>query len=387
MRRRSFTIGIAVGATGFALCPVHAIARASAGQTSGDQVSASPPAPTIRVRLFSGQSLIRADVTGANADGTPVLFSFDANTTFKPTAIGGGVPLTVTAYDADGLVASRRYAGTVTIATDPAGLMIINTVDSESYAASVLAAEMSPSWHMEALKAQAIAIRTYALHAASKTKKPYDLGDDTSSQVYHGMDAVAVRLSSAVQATAGLALFAGDALADVFYSAACGGHTASSMEISGGTAPSYLRGIADVDAAGNAYCAKATYFSWQNVIPSGQLERIFDLDPGDLADVEASDTWPEGRVKSLKARSRRGFENTMDGRVFYSRCGALLGYKVVPSTFFRVEPDTGGYRFTGHGIGHGIGMCQWGARGRADAGMNATAILAAYFPGTTAREG
>ena len=170
MRRRRFTIGIAVSAAGFPLYPAYSVARTLAGQASSDQNLPSP-ARTVRVRLFTGQSLIRADVTGANADGTPVLFSFDANTKFKPTVIGGGVPLTVTAYDADGLVASRRYAGTVTIATDPAGLLIVNTVDSESYTASVLAAEMSPSWHMEALKAQAIATRTYALHAALKSKK------------------------------------------------------------------------------------------------------------------------------------------------------------------------------------------------------------------------
>ncbi len=368
---------------GFALFPARNIARA-AGQVTADQ-NASAPARTVRVRLFTGQSLIRADVTGAGADGTPVLFSFDADTKFKTTAIGGGVPLTVTAYDADGLVASRRYAGTVTVAPDPTGILIINTVDSESYTASVLAAEMSPGWHAEALKAQAITTRTYALHAALKSKRSYDLGDDTSSQVYRGMDAVDDRFTSAVQATAGLTLFAGDAMAEVFYSAACGGHTASASEINGGTAPSYLRGIADVDASGNAYCAKAPYFSWQNVIPGGSLERIFDLETGDLTDVDASATWPDGRVKSLKARSRRGFENTMDGRVFYGRCGALLGYKVVPSTMFRVAPDAGGYRFTGHGIGHGIGMCQWGARGRADAGLNAAAILAAYFPGTVPR--
>ncbi|HKW44801.1 MAG TPA: hypothetical protein VJN22_04030, partial [Candidatus Eremiobacteraceae bacterium] len=100
----------------------------------------------------------------------------------------------------------------------------------------------------------------------------------------------------------------------------------------------------------------------------------------------ASETWPEGRVKRLRARSRHGFDNVMDGRVFYGRCGSLLGYKVVPSTMFRVEADAGGYRFTGRGIGHGIGMCQWGARGRAEARMSAAEILAAYFPGTAPRQ-
>ena len=373
---------MAFGTAGLLLSGRAAPAATSAGPAPGTQTS-PPVQRTVRVRLFSGRSLIRADVTGAGADGTPTVFSFDADTNFKPTLIGGGVPLTVTAYDADGLIASRQYVGSLTVAPDSAGILIVNTIDSESYASSVLGAEMSPGWTPEALKAQAIAIRTYALHAAAKSKKPYDLGDDTSSQVYHGVDAVAAHFASAAQATAGLVLYAGDIVAEVFYSSACGGHTASAVEMSGGSAPPYLRGIADVDRNGTAYCAKSPYYSWQNVIPAGALERIFDLDPGDLAGIDATAAWPDGRVKSIKARSRRGFENTMDGRVFYERCGSLLGYKVLPSTLFAVVPDSGGYRFTGHGNGHGLGMCQWGARGRADAGMSAADILAAYFPGTT----
>jgi stage II sporulation protein D len=258
-------------------------------------------------------------------------------------------------------------------------------VDLEAYTPSVLGAEMGPSWPLEALKAQAILVRTYALHGAAHSKKLYDLGDDTSSQVYLGIDAVSARFTSATQSTAGLALYAGDSVADVFYSAACGGHTASSVELTGVIAPPYLQGISDVAGNGAAFCEKAPYFSWQNVIPTGQLERVFDLAAGDLASIDASNTWPDGRVKTVRARSHRGFENTMDGRVFYGRCGAQLGYKVLPSTMFRVAPDSGGYRFTGHGIGHGLGMCQWGAHGRADAGMNAAAILSAYFPGTDSR--
>lgn len=384
MRRRGFALGMAFSTAGLLL-----YGRPARAETSGAPAqNASTPPPvqrTVRVRLFSGRSLIRADVTGAGADGTPTVFSFDADTNFKPTLIGGGVPLTVTAYDADGLVASRQYAGSLTVAPDPAGILIVNAIDSEAYASSVLGAEMSPSWPPEALRAQAIAIRTYALHAAVKSKKEYDLGDDTSSQVYHGIDATSDRFTSAARATAGLVLYAGDTVADVFYSSACGGHTASAVELSGGSAPAYLRGIADVDSGGIAYCAKSPYFSWQNVIPVGALERIFDLDPGDLSGIDASATWPDGRVKNIKARSRRGFQNTMDGRVFYVRCGSLLGYKVLPSTLFEVALDSGGYRFTGHGNGHGLGMCQWGAKGRADAGMNAAAILAAYFPGTAPR--
>jgi len=60
----------------------------------------------------------------------------------------------------------------------------------------------------------------------------------------------------------------------------------------------------------------------------------------------------------------------------------VLGYKVIPSALFDVTRNGAGFDFIGHGVGHGVGMCQWGARGRADAGMSATQILAAYFPGT-----
>ena len=72
----------------------------------------------------------------------------------------------------------------------------------------------------------------------------------------------------------------------------------------------------------------------------------------------------------------------MDARQFYSQMASVLGYKVLPSTMFDVIVSVKGFVFKGHGLGHGVGMCQWGARGRANAGLQAAQIVEAYFPGT-----
>jgi stage II sporulation protein D len=342
---------------------------------------------TIRVRLFKGRSLIRIDVSGPGSGGVPQIFSFDANTTIKPTLIGGGVPLTVTAYDADGLVASRRYGGQITVAQADDGILIVNTIDVEQYVASVLAAEISPSWPYEAIKAQAIAARTFALHASQTTSHAashaYDLGDDTSSQVYNGMDDVDQRLIAAAQATAGVALLSGISPAEVFYSAACGGHTASAAELTGASVPAYLRGIADTDSSGRAYCSKAPFFNWQNTVSAESMASIFDLATSDLTGIDVTSVWPDGRARTIAAHRHGSADVVIGGRAFYGKAAAVLGYKVIPSLLFQIQPGPGGYQVTGHGLGHGVGMCQWGARGRADAGMNAQGILAAYFPGTT----
>ncbi len=339
---------------------------------------------TIRIKIFKGKTLIRVDVSGADESGVPQLMSFDANTTIKPTLIGGGVPLTVTAYDANGLVASRRYSGSITVAPDADGILVINTVDLEQYVGSVLAAEISPSWSYEALKAQAIAARTYALHAAATGKHAYDLGDDTSNQVYNGMDGIDPRLAAAAQATAGIALLAGTTAAEVFYSAACGGHTASVAELTGApNAPPYLRGIVDADSSGKPYCAKAPFYAWENVVAAEAMAAIFDIAPVDMTGIEIASTWPDGRVRTIAAHRNNGSDVVIQGRALYAKAAESLGYKVVPSLLFQIEPDPGGFRISGHGLGHGVGMCQWGARGRSDGGENAQTILSAYFPGTT----
>lgn len=364
---------------------------------------APPNVTVIRVRLFTGSIVMRVEAAGSvplsvsigPEARTLAAVAFDAASgkvtgdgtnlagCDKPVEIRATAPISITAFGASGSLGTRRYNGAISLQCTAQGLLAINAVDIESYVASTLASEISPGWAPESLKAQAIVARTYGARAAvHATAHAYDVTDDTSNQVYHGLDDVAASFVGAASSTAGMIVTASGAPADVFYSAVCGGHTAGSIQLTGRPGPPYLDGIADVDGGGRAYCTPAPFFAWENSVPADAMARVVDVPSADLGDVSVVDRWPDGRAKTVRV-SRYGASSVdLDGHKFYAHCSAVLGYKVLPSAMFEISRTTAGFTFTGHGLGHGVGMCQWGARGRANAGMLAAQILTAYFPGT-----
>jgi stage II sporulation protein D (peptidoglycan lytic transglycosylase) len=359
MRRRRFVVGL--GMAGASALFFGRTARAFA-----------PPVRPIRVRLFSGYELRGAVIGGVRVDASSA-----------PTVVSAhGSPVDLSVTTSDGSVIGRHYEGTILSAPVEGALAIYNDVDVESYVASVMASEISPSWQPEALQAQAIAIRTYGMRRMHHAKTAlYDVTDDTTNQVYHGVDSIVSSLSAATSATAGKIVTSGGEPADVWYHSACGGHTASSAEINGVSAPPYLQGSPDVDAAGRAYCAASPYYTWRNSLSAASLASVADV--AALASIAISQRWPDGRVKTVHVQGTDGTAHDIDGHHFYSRATDVLGYKVVPSSLFDIAAAGLGYEITGHGVGHGVGMCQWGAQGRAKAGQDAATILGAYFPGTT----
>jgi len=178
-------------------------------------------------------------------------------------AVASSSPIELTATTAEGDVA-RRYEGSLALSTADGALSIVNAVDVAAYVASVLVSEIGSSWHSEALQAQAIAARTYAVRRMRARCSGVHVGDDTGSQVYRGIDGITPALSMAARATRGRALLYDGQPADVFYSAICGGHTADAASLTGHPAPPYLGGVADVDGNGRAYCFSAPYFAWRN---------------------------------------------------------------------------------------------------------------------------
>jgi stage II sporulation protein D len=247
----------------------------------------------------------------------------------------------------------------------------------------VLSAEVSPNWAYQSLCAQAVAARTYAAHAlVSRVAREYDLRDDTSNQVYPGVAAISADFVNAAKSTAGRILTYSGLPASVFYSSACGGHTASSQELTGLPPPPYLVGVPDTDRHGRAYCAQSPYFRWTNSVSVDAMARVIGLPTTALSGIEVTERWPDGRAKSVVATGSP-VSVTLRGREFYQRALGILGYKVIPSALFDISRSGSTFTITGHGVGHGVGMCQWGARGRAEAGMTAEQILQAYFPGTT----
>jgi stage II sporulation protein D len=367
-----------------------------------------PPSVTsIRVKLFTGSVITRVELSGsvpltATVGGQSRTFatmSFDARSgqvTGDGTVLAAGnaavvvsasAPIGVNALGGSVSLGTRHYNGSMSLQRVNQSVLLINTVDMESYVASTLASEISPGWATESLKAQAIVTRTYGARAAIHgSMRSFDVTDDTSNQVYRGLDDVAISFVSAASATAGMILTAANAPADVFYSAVCGGHTAGSIQLTGRPGPPYLVGVSDADATGRPYCTPAPFFAWENSVQADAVAQVVGVPSADLADISVTDRWPDERAKTVRVTRYGASAVDLDGHQFYVHCSAVLGYKVLPSAMFDVAHSTAGhsaagYTFTGHGLGHGVGMCQWGARGRAGAGMSAAQILDAYFPG------
>ena len=374
MQRRQFLR--VVGATTFAGAMAHRI------------VALAQPldlATPLRVRVFAGIDISRLEINGVALDAASGTIASGGNASpigSQVVELTGNPYLDVRAFLAQGGSIQRRYPGAIFVMVRGSTLVTINQVDVETYVGSVMSAEVSPGWATESLRAQAIVVRTYAAHSRlSRGAQEYDLKDDTSSQVYRGDGDIAQSFVSAAQDTAGQIVLAGNAPASVFYSSSCGGHTAASEELTGQRSPPYLVGVSDVDPSGRAYCNAAPYFRWKNSVSAASLARIVDVPSGQLNSIAIVNRWPDGRVKTMSA-SGSSFTVTLGGREFYTRALSVLGYKVIPSLLFDVTRDDQNFSFVGHGVGHGVGMCQWGARGRADAGIGAAQIVQAYFPGT-----
>ncbi len=259
----------------------------------------------------------------------------------------------------------------------------IVTLDLETYLRGVVPIEASPSWPAAALQAQAILARTYALAKKNITRR-YDVVTTQGDQVYGGPQVERPATNAAIDATRGLTLRFDDGPASVFYSSCCGGHTEDAAEVWGHATLPYLHGVDDA-----ANCTAAPDYRWTGQLP---LERacsaLVDRLAGTLASVDLRDPDPSGRPRTVTLHADDGTSATMPMTELRRRWGAdivrstRVGRVTVDRTqavpFVRIE---------GSGRGHGVGLCQWGSRGLALAGADASTILTHYFPGTTVTGG
>jgi stage II sporulation protein D len=250
---------------------------------------------------------------------------------------------------------------------------VLNRVELEDYVASTVGGEMVSSWPREALRAQAVATRTYVLHEAAKRRHAdWDVRSSAVSQVYRGIGAETRETRAAARSTAGKVLtYHGEPILAVFHSTA-GGRTASASEVWGEDRP-YLRVVA-VDGEDDA---PHTY--WRTEFDRPALQEVFDsagLGVGRLASIEVLDRTESGRVRRLRISGT-------EGRAVLAGAGLrkMLGGLSLRSTLFEVREVGIGFAFVGSGYGHGVGMSQWGARAMARRGESYERILATFYPG------
>jgi stage II sporulation protein D len=279
---------------------------------------------------------------------------------------GRATPLPGGGFDFEG----RSYRGS--FAQSAAG--VVNLVDLEQYLYSVVPHEMSAGWPVAALAAQAVCARTYVLQRSSP-KREYDLRPSEADQVYGGIATESPAGRAAVDSTAGQVLRFGGGAASVAYSSCCGGHTESSADAWGAAPLPYLQGV--VCTA----CSASPNYRWSTAVPFDSIEAGFGGQLGAfgaLRDVRITGTDPSGRA--------RGFDLVADRGVLPVKGSAFrlgVGARVVRSLLItRLTQANGSIAIEGGGLGHGVGLCQWGARGMALAGRSANDILTFYFPGT-----
>lgn len=261
----------------------------------------------------------------------------------------------------------RWYRGRTQLVPTGNGVTAINHVDLEQYLASVVGAEMIASWPQEALKAQAVAARSYALYERSKSNSPlFDLGNTTGHQVYKGITSETNTTQAAVAATSGQVMtYNGNVILAAFH-ASSGGHTENVEDVWVEPLP-YLRGVPDFDQGNPSY-------QWTQSFSGSELGRKIS-GVGNVTAIAPVKVTPNGRIEKVQIRGTQG-TRTMDGDAFRS----ALSLK---SALFTAVPTAGGFQLNGKGFGHGIGMSQWGAYNLASQGTNYQQILAHYYQNTT----
>ncbi len=296
------------------------------------------------------------------------------------------------------------------------GVTVVNALPIEEYLRGVVPLELAAFSPQEsaALEAQAVAARSYTYSrlaeflprgaAEAQARRPWDVRATVADQVYGGANAERPASDRAVRATEGLVLRFGGAVVSAPYYSTCGGATAASRDAFRAEGEPHLRSVSDrIPGTDRHYCDGAPRFRWSREWDGDALQGVMErylrrYASGDAARAAGA---PVGVVRALAIQERTetgrvaALAVSTDGGRFVLRGNDVryvlrtVGGEILPSTYFSVEAGADGdgrvARLTirGNGNGHGVGMCQWGAIGRARAGQDFRSILRTYYPGTT----
>lgn len=285
-------------------------------------------------------------------------------------------------------VGSRRYHGDLLVKREREKLTLVNEVDLERYLKGVAGKEMSPSSHPEALKAQIIAARTYAVfYVRGQTLRRekgerFDLYDDQRSQVYGGLERETAAISSLVDETTGMFVVWEDRVFKTYYSSTCGGHTEPAWIVMGD--PEKIPPLGGV-RCGN--CTGSKYYEWKEKFTKTEIARkLFPDDPkAKVRTVRISAALPGGHASQISV----ALENQSREKTFEANRGFRLavGSQRLRSTLWTSIEDKGEEIVVhGRGFGHGVGMCQVGAYRMADLGHTGIQILEFYYPGAQVKK-
>ncbi|MCM8757392.1 MAG: SpoIID/LytB domain-containing protein, partial [Candidatus Omnitrophica bacterium] len=243
---------------------------------------------------------------------------------------------------------------------------LINALELEDYVTGVVGNEMGKEWPIEALKAQAVCARSVALYRKNEARrkgKPYDVM--MSHQIYGRCEHDNV--ITAVEETRGEILTVEGKPALVFYHTCCGGATTNPDNVWPSLSWPYLLPVS------GCHCDNSLYTNWERIFWRERLSRILNLR---IQEIAINEKETSGRVITLTITTADGDRLRMKAADFRNRINqraqssSFSDPTTLPGTIFTLKRDKDRFIFTGRGYGHGVGLCQWGARRMAEQGAN-----------------
>ena len=284
------------------------------------------------------------------------------------------------------------YNGEFIVTANGNKLNAINVIDIEDYLRGVVPYEIGKldESKFEALKAQAVAARTYAYkHFGSRVAQGFDVYADTRDQVYKGLHSATALTDKAVRETEGVVMTYNGEFITAYYHSTCGGETEGVVTWGRPDHP-YLKNKPDLRPDGTPWCRESSYSEWTREFTEDELRDLFQINAKEakanvpsfssIKSMHIQDTLKSGRIHTLVIETNNGSFTAKADKIrwLFKRGGTIL-----PSSFFRIHKNGNEWILKGKGFGHGVGLCQMGARARAQAGQSYIQILTHYYPGIT----
>lgn len=343
-----------------------------------------PSAATITLGLFTTRTVHNVTVKPLGANGWVQTCASCRRTALRAPLhldhidhaihLGGNFRI-----EPDGDASAVEAAGLYTIVPTPSGLAVTLELSSERYVAGVLSAEAAPDEPAASLEALAITARTFALANLHRHKTDgFGLCDSTHCQALR-LAAVRPAIARAVRDTAGISLWSGSGRASIYYTQHCGGISEDASSVWADEHARYLSSHLD------PHCLRRNPASWQTRISFADLTRIASEQhwnlPTPITSVRITQHTASGRAKLLEVSSSTRTAAISASSLHFA-INRALGWNRIRSDLYTVAIADGMLQFTGHGYGHGVGLCQTGALQMAIEHHTAAEILAFYFPNT-----
>jgi stage II sporulation protein D len=269
----------------------------------------------------------------------------------------------------------RRFKGGLQVIKRDNGLLsLINYLGLEDYVKGISVRETSHYWPMEALKAEAVVFRTFALYRAEQFKnKEWDVTDNVFSQVYGGVEAERFRITEAVDKTRGEVLNYDGKILPAFYHSTCAGATEDATVLWNIDLPP-LKGVAC------GFCKDSPHYSWKTTLSKDKIKELWEKQGQKIKKIK--EVVIAGRDKSGRVINLDIVTDEKDIEIAAKDFRNLIGPDIIKSTNFKIISNNGDLVFEGQGWGHGVGLCQWGAYFMAKYGSDYLKILDYYYPGS-----